>query len=526
MAKSLVSFDSGAADDNSLSVCTFYNFQTGCSRERCRYLHLCQFWIAGECKFESSCKRSHQLSFEEKSKIIKYGHDPHSGVFWKYLKEKTADRIRETYEAKAERSVNKIIPIKLPNLCTYYNTQRGCDKENKCPFVHLCKHWTSSRCTNRNCRYNHSLIPKDVNLLLGCGLDGDATDLTVKFIQTKRLDEQRSTRRDSSECRSTISTNSVPSQPNLRQSIGRSRATQDASGEEICNFFLHDSCKYGQSCSKIHPICKTKFAWHYRNDMTLDVDHWVQFDANTSRNLERAFCNVKQESAAVSISNLGSNIKIDFNTMSTNKPLFYIRRTSTSDSIWTWYLEIALGEWIVFGSLSDLYLVETSIDAAIIESHFRNLQRQPGRVIKVPFIITGGGCYEREYQLSLSGMHFQGSVHTTATGSGGSLLHVRRRPKLSLEQGTHEQRICDKHPIKPCMSSTCPMYNYRAGDVLWIWRGGKDRRWRHFSVLIGTQLERHFANPDADEYSVYVGDELTLNIIADARCNFSVKSIT
>lgn len=59
-------------------TCKFYN-SSGCDKSSsCHYLHLCSHFILGNCKFDSSCKRSHDLYAPQPRAILsKSGLDPH-----------------------------------------------------------------------------------------------------------------------------------------------------------------------------------------------------------------------------------------------------------------------------------------------------------------------------------------------------------------------------------------------------------------------------------------------------------------
>ncbi|XP_064610511.1 protein mono-ADP-ribosyltransferase PARP12-like [Liolophura sinensis] len=58
-------------------TCKFYN-SSGCEKSSCLYLHLCCHFILGNCKFQTSCKRSHDLYAPQPRAILrKCGLDPH-----------------------------------------------------------------------------------------------------------------------------------------------------------------------------------------------------------------------------------------------------------------------------------------------------------------------------------------------------------------------------------------------------------------------------------------------------------------
>ncbi|KAL4220366.1 hypothetical protein ACF0H5_020772 [Mactra antiquata] len=61
---------------NNPAVCKFYNNETGCRRKdwgsagKCFFLHICQYYLKGECKFGEKCKRSHDFYTGQAAEIL------------------------------------------------------------------------------------------------------------------------------------------------------------------------------------------------------------------------------------------------------------------------------------------------------------------------------------------------------------------------------------------------------------------------------------------------------------------------
>ncbi|XP_061196239.1 protein mono-ADP-ribosyltransferase PARP12-like [Saccostrea echinata] len=60
------------------SICKFYNINVGCRAEEegkaCPYLHICKFYVIGQCRFGKRCKRSHNVFDQQITDILtKYG---------------------------------------------------------------------------------------------------------------------------------------------------------------------------------------------------------------------------------------------------------------------------------------------------------------------------------------------------------------------------------------------------------------------------------------------------------------------
>ena len=53
-------------------ICKHYTHQNGCSKgATCAFLHVCNYYIEGECKFKSECKREHSFKDAHNQKVLK-----------------------------------------------------------------------------------------------------------------------------------------------------------------------------------------------------------------------------------------------------------------------------------------------------------------------------------------------------------------------------------------------------------------------------------------------------------------------
>ncbi|XP_061183096.1 zinc finger CCCH-type antiviral protein 1-like [Saccostrea echinata] len=52
-----------------LKLCYYYN-RRACERENCSYLHLCEFFVKGTCKFGRRCKKSHDVHSRQVQEIL------------------------------------------------------------------------------------------------------------------------------------------------------------------------------------------------------------------------------------------------------------------------------------------------------------------------------------------------------------------------------------------------------------------------------------------------------------------------
>lgn len=53
-----------------LKLCFYYTRRV-CERDRCPYLHLCEFFVKGTCKFNSKCKKSHDVCTRDIEAILR-----------------------------------------------------------------------------------------------------------------------------------------------------------------------------------------------------------------------------------------------------------------------------------------------------------------------------------------------------------------------------------------------------------------------------------------------------------------------
>ncbi|XP_067658744.1 protein mono-ADP-ribosyltransferase PARP12-like isoform X2 [Haliotis asinina] len=55
-------------------ICRFYNHVKGCSKKSvCQHLHICEFYVKGTCKFGTGCRRNHDIDYQIKKILLKFG---------------------------------------------------------------------------------------------------------------------------------------------------------------------------------------------------------------------------------------------------------------------------------------------------------------------------------------------------------------------------------------------------------------------------------------------------------------------
>ena len=160
-------------------LCKNYNIKKGCTSVKCPVLHLCQYWVGGDCKFGPECKRSHQITNVERMKIRDAGFSPDDPIFWQRIREKL--KLKKTYRG-------------LPSVCSRYTSRKGCERGGECLYIHLCKHSVSSNCTRGlSCPYEHRLSEKDAAIIRNAGFRGPPEELLQAYIQSQQNSSSTST---------------------------------------------------------------------------------------------------------------------------------------------------------------------------------------------------------------------------------------------------------------------------------------------------------------------------------------------
>lgn len=113
----------------------------------CRDLHICKYFIQNKCR-------------QTQAQRCQFGHDLHSEHNLQILQEKYMDRIdpQKLKEWIQHHHIRRFRTSRPPQVCTFYNTEGGCSKNDKCPFLHLCSFFVSRRCRyGSKCKRSHAL---------------------------------------------------------------------------------------------------------------------------------------------------------------------------------------------------------------------------------------------------------------------------------------------------------------------------------------------------------------------------------
>ncbi|XP_040886211.1 protein mono-ADP-ribosyltransferase PARP12b isoform X2 [Toxotes jaculatrix] len=375
----------------SLRLCRSYGREEQCGG--CQQLHLCKFFIYGNCRFGRG------------RKPCKFSHDIRSGHNYRLLRECT---LHELSEDDLFLLLLQNDPTLLPEVCLHYNKGSGphgcCTFQNTCTKVHLCQHFVQGTCMfGLKCKRQHAIDENGRRMLEERGLSGDIIrDLPFIYRNVHHL---------SAAAAATSPTEDIP----------------DATDEtvDICLHYIRNSCKFHTSDGFLKLICEQRTAQVDSTDECRRVHFhlpykWEVFDGNTwtdlqhMEDIERDFCDPSKTQSS-------GDRPVDFLTMTRDSQR--VRRLSTVSSVtkpphymlttgWRWYYKGDQGKWVEYGQPDDKNRT-TSVTSRTLEETFLSDRTAEVKVLKG----------QREYVISFTDMYQRNPKHNTKR-------KVRRRPRF------------------------------------------------------------------------------------------------
>uniref|UniRef100_A0A3Q1FPB5 Poly (ADP-ribose) polymerase family, member 12a n=1 Tax=Acanthochromis polyacanthus TaxID=80966 RepID=A0A3Q1FPB5_9TELE len=326
----------------------------------CDGLHLCRYFVCGECTFGSKCKNPHRLADPYNQEILK----------------------RYSLHDLTEKQLFQLLlqndPFLLPEVCGHYNKGNGlhgsCKFTTTCTKLHVCLHYLQGDCKfGSSCKRAHNIDAQGMKLLRGFSKENIANLFMTyrnKFIITGQQERPAAVISVLKDMRISIPQPShLPSQNNFgspTSSACPSKALSDADRNEICLYFIRRHCGFKDKCARVH--------WHlpYRWQV-LDGDGVTWKDLVNMEDIEKAYCDpahdtscTDQPSAASGLFKLlsyassapptvqsvdfvkmtygGSPVRRISTASSVSKPPHYILTTQ-----WLWYWKDDGGKWKEFG---------------------------------------------------------------------------------------------------------------------------------------------------------------------------------
>ncbi|TKS73181.1 Poly [ADP-ribose] polymerase 12 [Collichthys lucidus] len=139
---------------------------------QCDGLHLCRYYVCGDCTFGHKCKNSHTLASTYNAELLKrYG-------------------LHELTEKQLFQLLLQNDPYLLPEICPHYNKGNGshgsCRFTTTCTKLHICQHYVQGDCKfGSSCKRSHNVDAQGLKILKGFSQENITNILQIyrnKFI--------------------------------------------------------------------------------------------------------------------------------------------------------------------------------------------------------------------------------------------------------------------------------------------------------------------------------------------------------
>ncbi|XP_060933345.1 protein mono-ADP-ribosyltransferase PARP12 [Limanda limanda] len=339
---------------------------------QCDGLHLCRYYVCGDCSFGLKCKNNHSLATPYNAEILK----------------------RFDLQDFTEKQLFQLLlqndPFLLPEICPHYNKGNGehgtCRFSTSCTKLHVCQHFIQGDCKfGSSCKRIHNIDAKGMKIL--SRFSKETINNLHEIYRNKCIITGHSAA-------------PVPVQPVVctppqlpshsasgppAGSACQSKPTTDAERNEICLFFFKH-CSFKEKCVRVH--------WHLPYKwQVLDGDGVTWKDLPDMEEIEKAYCDPGHDTSCTSPELTSSGIfnflgfrsalpavvkGVDFVEMKYGGSP--VRRLSTSSSVakpphfilttqWLWSWKDEQGIWLEYGqgdqqasvtseTLENLYLAD------------------------------------------------------------------------------------------------------------------------------------------------------------------------
>uniref|UniRef100_A0A7N6AK97 Poly (ADP-ribose) polymerase family, member 12a n=1 Tax=Anabas testudineus TaxID=64144 RepID=A0A7N6AK97_ANATE len=271
---------------------------------QCDALHLCKYYVCGNCTFGNKCKSSHSLASPYNAEILK----------------------RYSLHDLTEKQLFQLLlqndPYLLPEICSHYNKGNSlhgsCKFTTSCTKLHVCLHHFQGDCKfGSSCKRTHDIDTQGLTLFKGFS-EENMRNLHEVYRNKLIITGQQA----------------KPVSPTSRN--------------EICLYFIRMHCSFKDKCARVH--------WHlpYRWQV-LDSDGVTWKDLQNMEDIEKAYCDPQHDTSSLHPSTVQS---VDFMTMTYGGSS--VRRLSTASSVskpphyilttqWLWYWKDENGKWLEYG---------------------------------------------------------------------------------------------------------------------------------------------------------------------------------
>ncbi|XP_029009807.1 LOW QUALITY PROTEIN: protein mono-ADP-ribosyltransferase PARP12 [Betta splendens] len=414
----LISPDSLIVAKTSLRICQKKPDECGL----CEDLHLCKYFVCGDCLFKNKCKKSHSLASPHNAELLnKYG-------------------LQDLTEKQVFQLLLQNDPYLLPEICPHYNKGTGlngsCKFTGTCTKLHVCLHYVQNDCKfGPSCKRSHGIDAQGRNLLKGFSEENIRDLYGIYRNRFIIMSQQVTPAAVLPQVRTPIKLPShVDPGPPTTSSPPPQTISTDADKKEICLYFIRMQCQYKDKCAHVHWLLPYK--WE-----VLDRDGKTWKDLENMEDIEKAYCDPKHDTSCMEELTPPSAILNFFGIQSPASPAVQsvnfltmtyggsrVRRLSTASSVskpphyilttqWLWYWRDENGQWKEYGQ------GDSDTEASVTSQTLENVYLAD-RTTGVPF-----SAGKQQYIL-----HFEGEAGSQQMYQQNvkykTKREVRRRPQF------------------------------------------------------------------------------------------------
>ncbi|XP_066540859.1 protein mono-ADP-ribosyltransferase PARP12-like [Hoplias malabaricus] len=372
----------------------------------CRDLHLCRYFVCGNCRFGAKCKNGHVTD------------SPHNSVLLN----------REALQNIGKSDLFQLLlqndPYLLPEVCSHYNKGSGehgnCKYEKSCTSLHICQHFLQDDCRfGADCKRAHSFDATAMKILNGRGLSPENINNFCKIYKHKFLISSYKLEVVVFPLKEKPAVPSTAASECSRQSS--SRPVSEIDSNEICLFFIRRGCSFKDKCIRVH--YHLPYKWQ-----VLEKDGKTWKDLHNGEEIEKSFCNPANDVSPGPQS-------VIFASMTCGRAV--VRRLSTASSVtkppnfilttkWHWYWKNDQGVWTEYGQGMDTEHA-TPLTSETLENIYH---AEPHSEIPV-------SSEKHKYIISLKDMYQQNILYKTRR-------EIRRRPQFVSALEVERNLKCEK----------------------------------------------------------------------------------
>lgn len=359
----------------------------------CEELHLCRFFVCGNCRFGAKCKKSHDLASAYNLALLK----------------------KQDLQGLTSGEIFQLLlqndPSLLPEICSHYNRGNGehgsCKYKTSCTGLHLCQHFLQEDCKfGASCKRAHTFDANAEKILNARGI-GPENRRNLDKIYRNRLLITSSLERP-------VRKREPAAPPAVRERTRHksSSSVSEADQNEICLYYLRSGCSFKDKCVRIHHHLPYKW-------QILQADGVTWSDLAKEDEVEKDFCNPAKD-MSITLTSSGHQI-VNFISMTCGGSS--VHRLSTASSVtkpphfilttqWLWYWRNDNEDWMEYGKGDKAKLV-ASVTSETLENIYLSDNDK-----EVSFTSDS-----HQYILTFKGMYQRNLKYTT-------VREIRRRPRF------------------------------------------------------------------------------------------------